>query len=91
MGIDTVYTGIPSQLISNRTDVRQAELFLIASKLDVKVARANFYPSVRIQGGVGFQAFNPAFLINPQSILYSLAGDLMAPLINRNALSIVCS
>ena len=86
MGIDTVYTGIPSQLLSNRTDVRQAELLLAASKLDIKVARANFYPSFRIQGGAGFQAFNPTFLINPQSLLYSLAGDLMAPLINRNAI-----
>lgn len=86
MSIDTIYTGIPSQLLSNRTDVRQAELQLVASKLDVKVARANFYPSVRIQGDAGFQAFNPAFLINPYSILYSLAGDLMAPLINRNGI-----
>ncbi len=89
MGIDTVYTGIPSQLLSNRTDIRQAELQLIASKLDVKVAKANFYPNVRISGGAGFQAFNPTFLINPYSILYSLAGDLMAPLINRNAIKAV--
>ena len=89
MTIDTVYTGIPSQLLSNRTDIRQAELQLVAAKLDVKVARANFYPSVRIQGGLGFQAFNPAFLINPYSILYSLAGDLMAPLINRNGIKAV--
>lgn len=89
MIVDTVYTGIPSQLLSNRTDIRQAELQLVAAKLDVKVARANFYPSVRIQGGLGFQAFNPAFLINPYSILYTLAGDLMAPLINRNGIKAV--
>ncbi len=88
-GIDSVYTGIPSQLLSNRTDVRQAELQLAATKLDVKVARANFYPAFKIQGGLGFQAFNPAFLINPQSILLSLAGDLMAPLINRNGIKAV--
>lgn len=86
MTVDTVYTGIPSQLLSNRTDIKQAELQLVAAKLDVKVARANFYPSFRIQGGLGFQAFNPAFIINPYSILYSLAGDLMAPLINRNGI-----
>ncbi|AEA42147.1 TolC family protein [Fluviicola taffensis] len=84
---DTIYSGIPSQLLENRPDIRQAELNLVASKLDVKVARANFYPSLRITAGVGYQAFNVKYLINsPQSLLYNIAGDLVAPLINRNAL-----
>lgn len=84
--VDLVSSGLPSQLLENRPDIRQAELELMASKLDVKVAKANFYPSFRLQAGLGFQAFNPAFLIQPESILYSLAGDLMAPLVNRNAI-----
>lgn len=79
-------SGVPSQLLENRPDIRQAELELMAAKLDVKVAKANFYPSFRLQAGLGIQAFNPAFLIQPESILYSLAGDLMAPLVNRNAI-----
>jgi len=84
---DTIYSGIPSQLLQNRPDIRQAELNLVASKLDVKVARANFYPSLRITAGVGYQAFNVRYLItSPQSLLYNIAGDLVAPLINRNAL-----
>ncbi len=59
---------------------------MAAAKLDVKVAKANFYPSLHISVGIGFQAFNPAFLLNPESMLFNLAGDLMAPLINRNAI-----
>ncbi|MFT4860678.1 MAG: multidrug efflux system outer membrane protein, partial [Algoriphagus sp.] len=44
-------------------------------------------PSLRITAGLGFNAFNPAYLIStPESILYSIAGDLTAPLINRNAI-----
>jgi outer membrane protein, multidrug efflux system len=86
IAIDSVYIGIPLQLLENRPDVRQAELELTASKLNVSVAKANFYPTFRIQSGAGFQAFNPAFLVRPESILYSLAGDLVAPLINRNAI-----
>lgn len=84
--IGPVQEGIPSQLLENRPDIRQAELELMAAKLDVKVARANFYPSFKISGGVGLQAFNPAHLIKPESIFYNLLGDLIAPLINRNAL-----
>lgn len=84
---DTIYNGVPSQLLQNRPDIRQAELNLAASKLDVKVARAQFYPSLRITAGVGYQAFNVKYLItSPQSLLYNIAGDLVAPLINRNAL-----
>jgi NodT family efflux transporter outer membrane factor (OMF) lipoprotein len=86
INIDSVYSGIPSQLLENRPDIRKAELELMAAKLDVKVAKANFYPSFRITAGAGFQAFNPTFLVRPESILYSLAGDLVAPLINRNAI-----
>lgn len=84
---DTIFAGIPSQLLENRTDIRQAELNLAASKLDVKVAKANFYPSLNIYAGVGLQGFNAAYLITkPESMLYSLAGSLMQPLINRNAI-----
>lgn len=80
-----VSAGIPSQLLANRPDIKQAEFQLAAAKLDVKVAKAEFYPSLTINGGLGYQAFNPVYLIKkPESLLFSLAGDLMAPLINRN-------
>ena len=81
-----VQSGIPAQLLANRPDIKQAELELAAAKLDVKVAKAMFYPSVGITAGIGYQAFNPSFLLKPESLLYTLAGDLAAPLINRNAL-----
>jgi NodT family efflux transporter outer membrane factor (OMF) lipoprotein len=82
----SINAGVPSQLLANRPDIRQAENNLEASKIDVKVARAQFYPMVRITAGLGFQAFKPQFLVNPESLMYGLAGELMAPLINRNAL-----
>jgi len=82
-----VHEGIPSQVLSNRPDIKQAELELQAAKLDVKVARAAFYPSFGISATIGFQAFNPAYLVRlPESLLGSLIGDLAGPLINRNAI-----
>lgn len=81
-----IHTGVPSQLLANRPDIRQAELDLAAAKLDVKVAKARFYPSLGISAGVGYQAFNPSYIFKPESLIYSLAGDLAAPLINRNAI-----
>lgn len=82
-----ISAGIPSQLLQNRPDIRQAEQQLAAAKLNVKITRANFYPALTITGAAGYQAFNPKFLFNsPESILYSIAGQLMAPLINRNSI-----
>lgn len=82
-----VNSGIPSQLLTNRPDIKQAELELVAAKLDVKVARAEFYPSLDISAAFGVRAFKSAYLFTfPESLLYSVAGDLAAPLINRNAI-----
>jgi outer membrane protein, multidrug efflux system len=82
-----ISTGIPTQLLNNRPDIKRAELELAAAKIDVMVAKADFYPSVRITAGIGYQAFNPKYLVRtPESLLYSLAGDFVAPLINRNAI-----
>lgn len=83
----TINSGIPSQLLINRPDIKQAEMELAASKLDVKVARAEFYPSLDISAGIGLNAFKPSYLLTmPESLLYSLAGDIAGPLINRNAI-----
>lgn len=84
---DTIQAGIPSQLLENRPDIRQAELELMAAKLDISVAKANFYPSFGISAGLGYQAFNPKYLLNtPESLTYSIFGDVVAPLVNRNAI-----
>jgi NodT family efflux transporter outer membrane factor (OMF) lipoprotein len=83
----TISAGIPSQLLANRPDIRQAELELMATRLDVKSARANFFPRLGISAGVGFQSFSPSFLFTaPESLIYSIAGDLVQPLVNRNAI-----
>jgi len=82
-----IHAGLPSQLLANRPDIRQAEQNLAAAKLDVKVAKARFYPSLGISASLGYQAFDPAYLLkSPESLLYSLAGELVAPLVNRNAI-----
>lgn len=84
--IDSIQAGIPARLLHNRPDIRQAEYELQAAKLDLEVARADFYPNLDISAGTGFQAFKPGFLLNPESILFKLVGDLAAPLVNKRAI-----
>lgn len=84
----SVKTGFPSQLLGNRPDIMQAEHELAAAKLDVQVARKEFYPSIGLSAAVGLQAFKPSVLFKlPESLLYNLAGELAAPLINKNAIT----
>ncbi|MCB9186326.1 MAG: TolC family protein [Flavobacteriales bacterium] len=84
---NVVLEGVPVQLLENRPDIRQAELELTATKFDVKAAKAEFYPSFGLKAGVGLQAFNiKYFITTPESILYNIAADLVAPLVNRNAI-----
>lgn len=83
----TVYTGIPSQLLANRPDIKQAELELKASKLDVEAARKEFYPSLEISATLGLEAFKPSYLVKlPESMAAGLAGELAGPLINKSAI-----
>lgn len=79
--------GIPSDLLKFRPDIRQAEFELVAAKADVKAAKAAFYPSLNITGSLGFQGYKAVLLFStPQSMAYSLLGNLVAPLINRSAI-----
>lgn len=79
--------GVPSQLLQNRPDIRQAERELQATGLDIRVARANFFPKVFITAGVGYEAFKPKYLfLTPESLIYNVAGNLTAPLVNRSAI-----
>lgn len=79
--------GLPPQLLRNRPDIRMAEFELLATRFDLKSARAAFYPSLNITAGYGFQAFNTDLLFEtPSSIAYQMVGSLITPLVNRNAL-----
>ncbi|WP_165372072.1 efflux transporter outer membrane subunit [Emticicia agri] len=79
-------TGVPSALLENRPDIKQAEFDLIAADADIYAAKAAFYPSLNINGSMGLQAFRAAVLFNPGSFAYSVAGGLFAPLLNRRQL-----
>lgn len=85
--LPAIGVGFPSQQLLNRSDIRQAEREVAASGLDVRVARAQFFPSLILSAGVGYEAFNTKYLFSsPESLIYNAAGGLVAPLINRSAI-----
>jgi multidrug efflux system outer membrane protein len=87
LNLHALSVGLPSDLLHNRPDIREAERDLEAAGLDVEVAKYNFYPKLTITGDVGYEAFNPKFLFrSPESLIYSVAGGLVSPLINKTAI-----
>ena len=82
LNINTLDVGVPSQLLLNRPDIRQAERALAAAGLDVKVARVNFYPQLVINAGVSLEAFDISDLFNPQAVAGNIAGGLLGPFVN---------
>ncbi len=87
MPLASMTAGLPAQMMTRRPDIRAAEQALAASELDVKVARARFFPSLSIDARFGIDAFNPVkFAALPASLMYDVVGQLMAPLFNRSEL-----
>jgi outer membrane protein, multidrug efflux system len=87
MNLHALSLGVPSQLLQNRPDIRRAERELAAAGLDVKVARARFFPVVTITGGVGYAAFNPTYLfLTPEALIGNVAAGLIGPVVNFKAI-----
>ncbi len=84
---EQIASGLPSDLLENRPDVRRAKLEVEASRYDLRAAKYSFYPSLHINAAAGFQAFRPDLLfLSPQSIAYTATGSLLSPLVNMAAL-----
>jgi multidrug efflux system outer membrane protein len=87
LNIHALSLGVPSQLLLNRPDIRQAEREIAAAGLDILVARANFFPVVTITGGLGYEAFNLRYLfLTPEALIGNIAAGAVGPVINFKAI-----
>ena len=78
--IPPVSPGLPSELLTQRPDVREAEAQLAASDANVYVARAAMLPDIQLTGSGGFVSNALKTLITPQSSFYALAASVTQPI-----------
>nr|WP_249665481.1 TolC family protein [Mucilaginibacter sp. Bleaf8] len=78
--------GVPSQLLLNRPDIREAEFELQAMNADIKAVRAAFFPSLTLSPYVGYNSFRSSLLFNPGSFAYGIIGGLTTPIFSRRLL-----
>jgi multidrug efflux system outer membrane protein len=80
-------TGIPSQIVSRRPDVKQFELALTIANARTGIAKANMYPSLSITAAGGVNAFRASNWFSiPASLFGAIAGNVAAPLFQRKEL-----
>ena len=77
--------GIPLQLLSNRPDVKAAEMSLANTYYNTNSARAAFYPQITISGSAGWTNSAGSMIVNPGKLLASALGSLTQPLFYRGS------
>lgn len=81
-----VTPGLPSQLLAQRPDIREAEALLAAANANVENARAQFLPSVSLTGAGGYQSSVFKLLMRPESVIFNAAAGLTQPIFDGGAL-----
>ena len=80
---DTLSTGVPLQMVSNRPDVRRMEMKLASAFYNTETARAAFYPNITLGGNAGWTNSATGKISNPGQWLFSAIGSVVQPLFNR--------
>lgn len=86
LGQPAVRPGLPSELLTRRPDVAEAEAQLVAANANIAAARAALFPSISLTAGGGFESAALASLLTPASRVWSLAGNLTQPIFQGGAL-----
>jgi outer membrane protein, multidrug efflux system len=78
--VPRVTPGLPSELLYQRPDIRQAEATLASSNFSVEAARAAFFPQIQLTGTTGLQSTALASLFTPGAWFYTLTASLTQPI-----------
>jgi multidrug efflux system outer membrane protein len=78
--VPRVAPGLPSELLNQRPDLRQAEAQLSAANYNVKAARAAFFPNIALTAQTGYQSAALKTLFGPGAWFYTAAASLTQPI-----------
>jgi NodT family efflux transporter outer membrane factor (OMF) lipoprotein len=78
--VPQIAPGLPSELLLQRPDIREAEARLAAAAANLASARVALFPSVQITGQRGFESLVLKTLITPQAAIYQVAENVTQPI-----------
>ena len=73
-------TGLPSELLQRRPDIRAAEENLVAANANVGVAKALFFPQFSITGALGTQSLTLSNFLSGPSLFWAVGGNVVQPI-----------
>ena len=80
IAIPRVTPGLPSEILTQRPDVRRQEAQLASATANVGNARAQFFPSIQLTGTGGYQSSSLVSLFNPNAAFFNMVGSLTQPI-----------
>jgi multidrug efflux system outer membrane protein len=80
IALPAVPAGLPSDLLTRRPDIRQAEQALIAANARIGVAKAQYFPSISLTGFFGSASTEFSDLFTGPAKAWSYAGSLAGPI-----------
>jgi outer membrane protein TolC len=78
---ESLYAGVPAELLSRRPDVKQAEMVLAQSFYDKNIAESAFYPTVSLSGALGWTVGGVA--VDGGKMITDLVASLGQHIFNR--------
>ncbi|MCU6432759.1 efflux transporter outer membrane subunit [Undibacterium sp. Jales W-56] len=87
----SVPADLPSDLLNRRPDIIAAEQGLVAANTDVGQAKAQYFPSLKLTTGYGYESKVFQDLFNPASLLWNLGANLAQPIFRAGAIGAVVS
>jgi multidrug efflux system outer membrane protein len=85
--IPAVPAGLPSVLLANRPDIRQAEQNLIAANARIGVARTLYFPTISLTGSFGVSSIDLSNLFTGPARAWSWSVPLSTPIFTSGAIS----
>jgi outer membrane protein, multidrug efflux system len=75
-----VTAGLPSELLTQRPDIRRQEAQLASATANIGNARAQFFPSIQLTGQGGYQSSALVSLFQPHAAFFQLVGSATQPI-----------
>ncbi|MDB6129815.1 MAG: efflux system, outer rane lipoprotein NodT family, partial [Verrucomicrobiales bacterium] len=76
----TLPSGLPSELLERRPDIASAERRMAAANAGIGVAKAAFFPTLRLNGSAGFESVSASSLFSGPSRFWAVGPSLTLPL-----------